>query len=151
MSACRNQADIASKCLAQSRCLHRFDLNAIGNPRAGIGERPFRPQWLVWISRGRRRLGSRFKLSARFRSFFRACAKILSECRRPDRPICAEMHIVSTGVGRCVFHLTVSSGRCVSPANTGWDWLEFRPANEALRSGLSSAAPAIASRKFPLP
>jgi hypothetical protein len=69
--------------------------------------------------------------------------------RVSDRPASAKTHIVSAGVGRCVI-LLLLSGQCVSPATTGWDWPEFRPANAALRSGLSSAAPAIALKKFPL-
>jgi hypothetical protein len=54
------------------------------------------------------------------------------------------------GLGECVCH-PLLNGRCVSPANTGWDWPEFRPANAALRSGLSNAALAIGLKKFPLP
>jgi len=43
------------------------------------------------------------------------------------------------------------SGRPALPASTGWDLLESLPASGALRSGLSSAAPAIGSRKFRFP
>ena len=81
----------------------------------------------------------------------KACVKILFESRQPDRPTSATTHIVSAGAGRCVIYPPLLNGQCVSPANTGWDWPEFRPANAALRSGLSSAAPVIALKKFPLP
>ena len=94
-------------------------------------------------------LETKVKLSDQFRNSLGLRQNFGRESE-PDRPTSAKTHIVSAGVGRCVIH-PLLNGLCVSPANTGWDWLEFRPANAALRSGLSSAAPVIALKKFPLP
>ena len=94
---------------------------------------------------------TQFKFSDPVPRPVKACVKILFESRQPDRPTSATTHIVSAGAGRCAIYPPLLNGQCVSPANTGWDWLEFRPANAALRNGLSSAAPVIALKKFPLP
>jgi hypothetical protein len=43
------------------------------------------------------------------------------------------------------------NGRCVLPVNTGWDWLEFRPASGDLSSAPSSAVLAVAPRNILCP
>src|SRR6202140_5589164 len=93
--------------------------------------------------------GTRSQLLTRPSAALKTCGKILSQSRKPDRPIPAKTPIVPAGIGRCAIYLPWLSGQCVSPANTGWDWLEFRRGNGASGGGLSSAAPAIAPKKYP--
>lgn len=100
MSGCGGHRDRDVGLLQSSR--HRFEIPRAKQvlapirfkrdwePASRYWERPFRPSGLFEF-RGQRRLGQSIQAFVAVPQLFGARAKILSECRRPDRPIYAEV------------------------------------------------------------
>jgi len=77
--------------------------------------------------------------------------KILFESRLAYGPVDTGGLTLKPGIGSCVFRCPLPSGRRVLSVNTGCRWLGFLPASGVLKNELSSAALAIASRRFRFP